>query len=68
MRASCVVTRACQKVLAAKVLLTRSRTVVRGSAAKKLSTAEDNAVRDVGTVNTSSFDAFGLQRGEEASP
>ena len=60
-RTSLVVMRACQKVLPASVLLMRSRTVVRGSASRKLSTAEDKATRDVGTVNTSNLDALGLQ-------
>ena len=59
-RASLVVTRACQNVLAARVLFIRSRTVVRGSSARKLSTAEDKAVREVEIVKTSSFDVFGL--------
>ncbi len=59
-RASFVAMRACQNVLLASVSLMRSRTVVRGSASRKLSTAEDKATRDVGTVNTSSLDAFGL--------
>ena len=61
-RASFVVTRACQNVLPAIVLFIRSRTVVRGSAARKLSTTEDSAMREVGTVNTSSFDAFALHQ------
>ena len=63
MRTNFVVMRACQKVMPASVLLMRSSTVVRGSASRKLSTADDNAIRDVGTVKISSFDAFGLNAG-----